>query len=424
MNIGLVGLGKLGLPVALAIESKGHTVVGYDPSPDVAYFIRERKLPNREKGAQELLDKSNLKLVPLADLVSQSDIIFVAVQTPHEKEYEGTTPIPDKRKDFDYTYLCDAVEDLAVEIADQKMPKIVVIISTVLPGTVRRYIMPCITANGADQLVYLIYNPYFIAMGQVVDDFLNPEFVLLGGNCPFTRDHLKAFYSTIHDKPVFETTIETAELIKVAYNTYIGMKLAFANTVMEICHKTPNARCDDVTAALSLATTRLMSRQYLTGGMGDGGGCHPRDNIAMSWLARELDLSHNFFDDIMKAREDQTKWLADIVINRHRQSGLPIVLLGAEFKPNTNITTGSPALLLSHYLNERGYGHKVWARDWAHINLPAPHLFFVSCKHSEWLSLPIPGESEVVDPWRWPELAKHVIGCGATYYPIGGMKDL
>jgi UDPglucose 6-dehydrogenase len=423
MNIGLIGLGRLGLPVSLAIESKGHTVVGYDPSPAVARHLHDRTLPNQEKGAQELLDKSNLKLVLLDELVAQSDIIFVAVQTPHEKEFEGTTPIPDRRKDFDYTYLCEAVSDLAEVIAEQGNVKIVVVVSTVLPGTIHRYIRPCIFSAGANLLLQLHYAPAFIAMGQVVDDYLNPEFVLLGDSGNLGLEKVKEFYRSLHDKPIFETTIETAELIKVAYNTYIGMKLAFANTVMEICHKTPNARCDDVTAALSLATQRLMSKQYLTGGMGDGGGCHPRDNIAMSWLARELDLSHNFFDDIMKAREDQTKWLADIIINRHRQSGLTPILLGAEFKPNTNITTGSPALLLSHYLSERGYHHIVWDRSW-HISFSDPRLFFASCKHNEWLSLQFPEGSEVVDPWRWPELAKHVLSCGATYYPIGGMKDI
>ena len=99
---------------------------------------------------------------------------------------------------------------------------------------------------------------------------------------------------------------ENAEAIKVAYNTYISMKIAYANTWMEICHKIPGTDVDQVTGALELATTRIMSPKYLTGGMGDGGGCHPRDNIALSWLARELDLSYDFFEHLMIARERQT----------------------------------------------------------------------------------------------------------------------
>jgi len=102
--------------------------------------------------------------------------------------------------------------------------------------------------------------------------------------------------------------LNNAELIKVAYNTYIGMKIAFANTLMEICHKMGNIDVDQVTGALTFASRRLMSGAYLTGGMGDGGGCHPRDNIALSWLAQRLDLSFDWFASVMGAREKQTVW--------------------------------------------------------------------------------------------------------------------
>ena len=133
----------------------------------------------------------------------------------------------------------------------------------------------------------------------------------------------------------------------MAYNTFIGMKIAFANTMMEICHKT-GADVDAVSDAMSLATERLISGRYLRGGMGDGGGCHPRDNIAMSWLAGELDLSYDFFDSLMKCREEQTMWLANLIKeelqgNDHLNE---VIILGQAFKEETNLTVGSPATLL------------------------------------------------------------------------------
>ena len=120
------------------------------------------------------------------------------------------------------------------------------------------------------------------------------------------------------------------------------MKIVFANTLMEISHKIPGTNVNDVTSALKIADHRLISPRYLDGGMGDGGGCHPRDNIAMSWLARQLPLSHDFFADLMMAREHQTEWLADLMC----AYDLPKAIVGYSFKSGTNRIVGSPALLL------------------------------------------------------------------------------
>jgi UDPglucose 6-dehydrogenase len=134
----------------------------------------------------------------------------------------------------------------------------------------------------------------------------------------------------------------------VAYNTFIGMKIVFINAMMEICFKT-GADVDDLSSALSLATERIISDKYMRGGMGDGGGCHPRDNIALSWLSKKLNLSHDIFEDLMLAREDQTKFIAEVAERfGHREGG--IVILGKAYKPETNLTVGSPALLLKYYL--------------------------------------------------------------------------
>src|SRR4029079_8006110 len=166
----------------------------------------------------------------------------------------------------------------------------VAVVSTVLPGTMRRSVMPV-----ASPLLGLCYNPSFVAMGTTMRDFLHPEFVLLGADDLISAQKLEAFYATITDAPIHRMSVESAEITKLAYNTYIGMKIGFANTVMEICHKIPGANVNDVTAALKTAHHRLISPAYLDGGMGDGGGCHPRDNIAMSWLAQQLPLSHDPF---------------------------------------------------------------------------------------------------------------------------------
>jgi len=406
-NIGFVGLGKLGLPVALAVETKGHKVAGIDIDEKTLNMIKTKSLiePNGalaegyEPQAAELLNNSELEIMDLPELVAFSDIIFVPIQTPHDPLYEGVTRLPETRVDFDYTWLREGMAELAAVIEQQDEDKVVIIISTVLPETIEREIKPVLNDK-----VKLCYNPFFIAMGTVIPDFLNPEFVLFGVDDDYAAQVAEDFYTTIHDSPFFHTDLKSAELIKVAYNTYIGMKIVFANTMMEICHHT-GANVDAVTEAMGLAHSRLMSNNYLSGGMGDGGGCHPRDNIAMSWLANELNLSHNFFDDLMRAREHQTEWLADLIEAEHKLAPeLPVILMGRSFKPETKLTVGSPAVLLENILKERGItaeSYDPFLREPDTVWFTPKALYFISTKHLAFKHLTFPEGSVVLDPHRY-----------------------
>jgi len=388
MNVGFLGLGKLGLPVALAVEAKGHQVAGIDIDEKTLEMIKRRNLIVNQVLAAEL-----------SELVAFSDIIFVPIQTPHDPLYEGVTRLPESRVDFDYTWLREGMTALAKVIDEQDEEKVVIIISTVLPGTIEREIKPVLNDK-----VKLCYNPFFIAMGTVIPDFLNPEFVLFGVDDNHAAQLAEEFYLTLHDRPFYHTDLKSAELIKVAYNTYIGMKIVFANTMMEICHHT-GANVDAVTEALGLAHDRLMSNKYLSGGMGDGGGCHPRDNIAMSWLARELNLSHNFFDDLMMAREHQTEWLADLIEAEHKlRPELPVILMGRTFKPQTKLTVGSPAILLENILAERGIdveSFDPFLREPDTMWYCPQALYLISTKHDAFQYLTFPKGSIVIDPHRY-----------------------
>lgn len=392
MKIGFIGLGKLGLPVALAIESKGHEVVGWDVSEEIRANIINKVMPYKEVIAPVLLQQSNIKL---SQDFNGCEIVFMAIQTPHDSKYEGATRIPAQRADFDYTYLEEAVKEF---VANQNTTTNLVIISTVLPGTIESRIKPLLN-NGN---VNLIYNPFFIAMGTVVLDFCNPEFVLVGndGGETLSMVSIRNFYATIHAKPVICMPIRDAELTKVAYNTFIGMKIVFANTLMEICHKN-SGNVDNVIGALKQADDRLISPKYLNAGMGDGGGCHPRDNIAMSYIANKLNLSHDFFNDLMMAREQQTEFLANLIIKTSYEKELPICIFGKSFKPETDIQTGSPAILLANILTEKGI-------EFIHLESYAkgdtyssPCVFFIATKHAGYSEMDFPEGSVVLDPFGY-----------------------
>jgi len=407
MKIGVIGLGRLGLPVAVAIDNKGHNVLGYDINPNYNSTKHPKDLlytkETDETGKNTLtpmLEKSQLKIADTAkEVIEHGDIIFVAIQTPHQKQFEGHMPMPEDRCDFNYTYLINCMEMINNELNESKQTKIVTIISTVLPGTLRKYILPNLSPY-----VKLCYNPFFIAMGTVVYDFYNPEFILLGRVDEEAEANVKEFYKTITDSTVYSTTLENAELIKVSYNTFITTKLVLVNNIMEMCHHLPNTNVDEVTNALKLGTRRLVSPSYLTGGMGDGGGCHPRDNIAMSWLNRELGIENNYFDFIMKKREKQTEFFVNIIEQKIKETGLSVCILGKSFKPETNLTEGSPAILLSNLLKLRGIESDQYD---PHIDVIdkdfklEKKIYFIGCKHSVFCTYDFPEGSCVIDPNRY-----------------------
>lgn len=404
MKLAMIGMGKLGLPVAVALGQK-HEVVGFDVNLDL---MRKRIYEHRELGPdlkndfQDYFDKANLTFAPtVQQAIEGAEIIFVAVQTPHSPMYEGITRLPESREDFNYTYLVSAIRSIAQYV---KPEQVVAVISTVLPGTMRREVLPII-----GEKCKFCYHPLFIAMGTVLKNFAEPEFVLLGSDDDLAFLKMEYLYGTFYGTydgeyniPIGEMSIESAELCKVAYNTFLTMKLSFINTVQEICHKIPGCNVDDISDTLALAHDRLLSDKYLRGGCADSGPCHPRDNIALSWLARKLRMKYDLFGDLMKTREKQTEWLAEIIGHESEYNALPIIILGKAYKADTSIATGSAALLLMELLKERKFRFHAYDPFVDHESLDMIRaVYFIATKHSCFKDWKFPAGSVVIDPWRY-----------------------
>ena len=326
MKIGFVGLGKLGKPCAEAMAEQGITVSGYDNN---VYCI------------SGVIDVK----ATLAEAVIEKDIVFIAVPTPHEVGYDGREPISHlPPMDFDYSILKSVVKE-----CNNLMNKgqLLVIISTVLPGTIRRDIAPlAINTN-------LLYNPYLIAMGSVKQDFLDPEMIMIGteqGHITEQAAMLQNLYHDLLNRSVrFEIgTWEEAEAIKIFYNTFISTKLSLVNMIQDVAQKLGHMNVDRVTTALANSTRRIMSDKYMKAGMGDGGACHPRDNIALRWLAQELDLGYDLFGAVMTAREQQAENMA-LEILKH---GKNVFFSSNSYKPGTELIDGSYSLLVQHYIKK------------------------------------------------------------------------
>jgi UDPglucose 6-dehydrogenase len=401
MKIGFIGLGKLGFPCAVAMEQKGgHKVKALDTDPRVHQLRKDKRPFFQEENFAEYLQDTQLELVnSTQELVDWADIIFVAVQTPHDSQYEGISPTPKTKIDFDYEILEKVSKDISESLKfNPEANPLVVVISTVLPGTMKKRVLPNLYSARSNPR--FAYNPYFIAMGTTIQDFLNPEFVLIGALDSNDGEILREFYKTIHNAPCQTMQIESAELTKVAYNTFIGFKIVFANTLAEIV-EVRGGNVDEITNALAMANVRLMSGKYLSAGMGDGGGCHPRDQIAMSWLADDAKISTDIFGWLASARDKQTERQAQLIAQHATISNLPVRLLGLAYKPNTALTIGSPAKLLSHYLTTLRIEHEIYdpyvypEKDFD----ITPGLYFVSTNHAVFRDQLLPAGSVCIDPW-------------------------
>lgn len=385
--VGWVGLGRLGAPCAAALAHHGdHDVYGYDV-----------------RGTEPTeYDFSGLRpvniMATIDDVVKMTDrVVFVAVQTPHSRAYGGEVPAPDEPREFEYSYLVNAVRAVVHAADRQRKDVVIVVVSTVLPGTFDRHLRPLLNASAYAEAVY---HPFFIAMGTVIDDFVNPEMTLFGADYPSVVDDVLTLYRPIHDAPAPIMSIPSAELTKVAYNTFISMKIVFANLMGEMCDAT-GADVDEVTDALVQANQRLLSSRYLRAGMGDGGACHPRDNVALSALAQRYELSSDLMGFLTRARERQAERQADLIQHWAELSRLPILIMGTSYKSNVELTDGSPALLLASALDERGITFQHSDADVGRVD---PHVFFVATQHDVYRYVAYPPGSVVIDPFGYVEV--------------------
>lgn len=384
-NVGWVGLGRLGAPCAAALATHGqHVVWGYD-------------VRGTDPGTYDFANLASIELCDTVDDVvcKTDDVVYVAVQTPHSPEYGGEVPTPSEPREFEYAYLVNAVR--AVCHAARRHGRFItlVVVSTVLPGTFDRYLRPLLNEH-----VRAVYHPFFIAMGTVVEDFVRPEMTIFGVDAPGVVERVTDLYRPFHSAPAPTMSIASAELAKVAYNTFISMKIVYANLMAELCEHT-GADVDDVTDALTRATDRIISTRYLRAGMGDGGACHPRDNVALSALAQRHGLTSDLMGFLNRARDGQTFWFARLIQHWRALSRLNVTLLGRSYKPNVELTDGSPALLLSHYLRTLDVEHEHREFD---LELGEPRVFFVATQHDAYRDLDYPAGSVVIDPFGYVEV--------------------
>jgi len=339
-RISIVGLGKLGASMAAAIASRGHEVIGVDVNRRAVDAINAGHAPVQETGLEALIDANRSRLratMNQEEAILESELTFVIVPTPS-----------DERGAFSLQYAAYAFREIGKALARKPGRHTIVLTSTVLPGAMRHGLLPILEQHSgkkAGEGFGLCYSPEFIALGSVIRDFLNPDFLLIGELDAASGEHLAACYADIMGPavPVRRMTLENAELAKISVNAFVTMKITFANMLAEMCAAIPGGDVDTVSDAIGLDSR--IGRKYLTGGLGFGGPCFPRDNVALGFIATAVGARA----DLLLATDKLNRSLADRILQQLRprvSRDVTVAVLGLAYKPFSHVTEESQAIMM------------------------------------------------------------------------------
>lgn len=353
-RVAVVGLGKLGACLAACLASKGFQVVGADLNPDVVRCVNDGKAPVREPGLDDLIRQSRASLKAttcVAEAVRASVVTFIVVPTPCEPD--GT---------FSLRYVKEAARGVGEALASKLDYHLAVLVSTVLPGGTEDGLVSVLESVSGKRCSVdfgVCYDPEFIALGNVIHGMLNPELVLLGESDSRAGDQLEALYRRFIESPAafVRTNFTNAELAKISINTYMTMKITFANVLAELCEKLPEGDVDVITRALG-SDSRIGPR-YLKGGLGYGGPCFPRDDVAFAAMAR----GQGVFAGLCEATHTYNRTIADRVI-KLALTYLPpngtVTVLGTAYRLDTAVVEESQGLLIAAGLADAGVSVSVY----------------------------------------------------------------
>jgi UDPglucose 6-dehydrogenase len=347
-TVSIIGLGKLGASMAAAFAACGFNVVGVDINQASVDAVNQGRAPVQETDLDETirLNRDRLRAtLSHEDAVLNSDISFVIVPTPS-----------DERGCFSLQYAEWAFRELGMALGKKVGYHNLVLTSTVLPGSTRNALVPILereSGKKAGRDFGVCYSPEFIALGSIIRDFLNPDFTLIGEIDTRAGDHLESVYARLmkNGAPAARMSLENAELTKISINSFVTTKISFANMLAEICENIPGGDVDIVTNALGM--DKRIGRKYLTGSIGYGGPCFPRDNVALSFIARELGAAA----ELAETTDSMNRSIVDKVSAKllsELRKGATVAVLGLSYKPFSHVTEESQGVAIAKNLSRNG----------------------------------------------------------------------
>ncbi|TSC75481.1 MAG: UDPglucose 6-dehydrogenase [Parcubacteria group bacterium Gr01-1014_30] len=337
-----------------AFAARGFRVIGVDVNADFVRLINEGRSSVFEPHLEDYL-RANKSMISATqnyeEAVLNSDITFIIVPTPS-----------DNNNDFSMKYVVEVGKKIGEAIKKKKTFHLVVLTSTVTPSSTQRELLPVLARSSQKQLgrdFGLCYNPEFIALGEVIEDILNPDFVLIGESDKRSGDILEEFYKNVcqNNPPIKKMSIINAEITKIALNTYVTTKISYANMLAELCEAIPGGNVDVVTDALGCDTR--IGQKYLKGALGYMGPCFPRDGRAFMYTAKKFGISLPITQATDEINRRQVPRLQEKVLRLVPKKG-KIAVLGVAYKPNTNIIEESQGLEFAKVFSEKEFQVKVY----------------------------------------------------------------
>jgi UDPglucose 6-dehydrogenase len=345
-RISVVGLGKLGAPLAAVLAGSGFEVTGVDRKPKFVAALREGIAPVAEPGLQELLATVSLRVTTeLHAAVLATDVTFILVPTPSTPN--GT---------FSHAAVVTAASEIGAAIRGKSGYHLVVISSTVMPGAtdgpIRKALETASDRLVGDQLG-LCYSPEFVALGSVIRDLHNPDFVLIGESDRTAGNQLEAIYQSVckNDPPIRRMNLVNAEVTKLSLNAFVTAKISFANMISEVCDQLPGADADVVAATLGF--DGRIGGKYLKPGLAFGGPCFPRDNAALAAMARHVGAHADIPEATDAINRRQLTRMVELVRSLLRRGTVGV--LGLSYKPATAVIEASPGVAIASALADAGY---------------------------------------------------------------------
>lgn len=348
MTFSIIGLGKLGASMLAAIAKRGFDVIGVDVLQHAVEQVNAGHAPVQETALEEIIAANRARIratVSHREAILNSGVTFVIVPTPS-----------DERGAFSLQYAAWAFREIGRALAEKDAYHLVVLTSTVLPGSMRYGLLPILEKESGKQCgrdFGLCYSPEFIALGSIIHDFLNPDFTLVGEYDEQSGNWLEACYTEILENraPCKRMSLENAELTKVALNTFVTTKITYANMLADLCERIPGGNVEVVTEALGF--DRRVGHKYLKGAIGYGGPCFPRDNVALSYMARALGTEAA----IAETTDRFNRAIPERIVSRLRpliEQGSTVAILGLAYKPNSHVVEESQGIHLAKALSHAG----------------------------------------------------------------------
>ena len=334
--------------MAAVFAEKGHEVVGVDARPEAVEAVNSGLAPVAEPELQEYIARNSQRLsatLKIEEAVSATDVTFIIVPTPSNED--GS---------FSMRYVLEVAEPIGRALRKKSGFHLVVLSSTVMPGSTGSALLPALEKSSGKrcgQDFGLCYNPEFIALGSVIHDMLHPDLVLIGESDERSGKLLASLHQGVcnNTPEIRRMNYVNAELTKLSVNTFVTTKISYANMLAEVCESLEDADVNVVTSALG-ADTRI-GKRYLTGALGYGGPCFPRDNLAFAALGRRQGAQTWLAEATDRINRRQVERLAERLL-QHLPEGGSVGILGLAYKPNTCVAEQSQGLLLAQNLVERG----------------------------------------------------------------------